>query len=91
MSRRLPEDLKGKDLTPLCFALKRNEAKKIESVLDKSTIDYTFEIKPTIRKSVFSIIFGSVKNSVIFLVPSEQYEFCKILLEKAELSNLIIE
>ncbi|MDY6861685.1 MAG: hypothetical protein SV062_01705 [Thermodesulfobacteriota bacterium] len=87
----MPEELEGKELTPLCIAIKRIEAKNIESVLDRSTIDYTFEITPTIGKSIFSIIFGSVKKGVIFLVPNDQYEYCKRLLEGAGLANLIIE
>ena len=60
-------------------------------MLDKFTIDYTFEITETIGKSLLSIIFGSVKKGVMFLVPKEQYEFCITLLEEAGLSNLIIE
>ena len=63
----------------------------IESVLDGANIDYTFEITPARGRSIFDIIFGTVKQGVMFLVHSDQYEFCKTLLEKANLSYLIIE
>lgn len=91
MSRRLLEELKEKELIPLCLASTIAEAEKIESVLDGADIDYTFEITPIVKKSVLSIIFGSVKEGVLFLVPSERYELCTSLLEKAGLSNLIVE
>jgi hypothetical protein len=34
MPRRLPEELRGKELAALCIASKLSETKKIESVLD---------------------------------------------------------
>lgn len=94
MPRRLPEEFEGKELVPLCLASKLADAKEIESVLDKAGIDYTFytfEIRPISGKSILSILFGGIRKGVMFLVLSGQYEFCRSLLEKAGLSNLIIE
>jgi hypothetical protein len=91
MPRRLPEEMQGKNLVPLCLALKIAAAKDIESVLDKAGIEYIFELTPVHGKSVLSVLFGSIKNGVMFLVKSEQYEFCKSLLENAGLHSLIIE
>ena len=90
MPRRLPEEFGGKELVPLCLASKLADAKEIESVLDKAGIDYTFEITPISGKSILSILFGGIRKGVMFLVLSGQYEFCRSLLEKAGLSNLII-
>jgi hypothetical protein len=91
MSRQLPEYFQGKDLIPLCLALKRKEAGKVESLLDGENIDYTFEITPAVGRSVVDIIFGSVKKGVMFLVPPDNYEFSRTLLEKAGIAYLIIE
>jgi len=91
MPRRSPEEFEGKELVPLCLASKLADAKEIESVLDKTGIDYTFEIAPISGKSILSILFGGIRKGVMFLVLSGQYEFCRSLLEKAGLSNLIIE
>jgi hypothetical protein len=90
MPRRLPEELKKEKLVHLCLASRIADAKKIESVLDKANIDYTFEITPVYGTSVFSVLFGTIKNGVMFLVRSEQYELCISLLEKEGLSDLII-
>lgn len=90
MARRLPEEMKGRELIPLCFATRPREAEQIESVLDSATVDYTFEIRPLARTSIFSILFGSSKDGVVFLVPSEQFDFCLNLLDKKGLSHLII-
>jgi hypothetical protein len=90
MPRRLPEELKKEKLVPLCLASRISDAKKIESVLDKANIDYTFEITSVYGTSVFGVLFGTIKKSVIFLVSSEQYELCLGLLEKEGLSALII-
>jgi hypothetical protein len=91
MTRRLPEELENEKLIPLCLALRLSDAKKIESVFDNASIDYTFELTPITGKSVFSILFGSTKKGVIFLVPSDKYEFCRNLLTKEGLSHFIIE
>ena len=91
MTRRLPEELEGKKLVPLCLAVKISEARNIESVLDRAGIEYTFEIAPVQGKSILSIVFGSIRNGVMFLVKSEQYEDCRSLLENAGFHNLIIE
>ena len=91
MTRRLPEELEGMRLVPLCLAVKIAEAKNIESVLDRAGIEYTFEITPVQGKSILSVVFGSIKKGVMFLVRSEQYEECRSLLENAGLYYLIIE
>ncbi len=91
MARLLPEEMKGKKLIPLCLATKPNEAKQIESILDGATVDYTFEIKPLQHKSIFSVLLTSVKNGVVFLVSSDQYEYCISVLENAGLEHLIID
>ena len=91
MTRRLPEELAGKKLVPLCLAVKLAEAKNIESVLDRAGIEYTFEITPVQGKSILSLIFGSIRRGVMFLVKIEQYEDCRSLLENAGLNYLIIE
>jgi hypothetical protein len=90
MPRRLPEELNKEKLIPLCLASRIADAKKIESVLDKANIDYTFEITPVYGTSVFGVLFGTIKSGVMFLVRSEQYELCINLLEKEGLSALII-
>ena len=91
MTRRLPEELEGKKLVPLCLAVKLADAKNIESVLDRAGIEYTFEITPVQGKSILSLVFGSVRKGVMFLVKIEQYEDCRSLLENAGLDYLIIE
>lgn len=90
MPRRLPEEFEGKELSPLCFASKIDEAKEIESVLDKEGMDYTFEITPYTRQGVFSILFGGAKEGVMFLVPPENLDPCRDVLIRAGLSHLII-
>ena len=91
MSKRLPEELEGVELFPLCLATRLSDAKRIEKAFDDIDADYTFEITPLTGRSVFSILFGSMKKGVMFLVPSEQYETCTRSLKKAGLSHLIIE
>ena len=91
MTRRLPEEFAGEKLVPLCLAVKLAEAKKIELVLDRAGIEYTFEITPVQGKSILSLVFGSIRKGVMFLVKIEQYEDCRSLLENAGLYNLIIE
>jgi hypothetical protein len=89
--RRLPEEMEGKELVPLCLAIKLVDAKSIESVLDKTGIEYTFEITPINGKSILSILFGNIKKGVMFLVESKQYEYCRSALEKAGLYHLILD
>lgn len=91
MARRLPEEFRGKEPVPLCLALNLDEARKIESVLDRNSIDYTFEITPITESNVLMILFASAKDGVMFLVTSEQYESCIRLLNEAGLSSLISE
>ena len=91
MTRRLPEELEGKKLVPLCLAVKLADAKNIESVLDRAGIEYTFEITPVQGKSILSLVFGTIRKGVMFVVKIEQYEDCRSLLENAGLYNLIIE
>jgi hypothetical protein len=84
----LPEELEGKEIVPLCLVDNSGDAKKVELILDTNDIDYTFEITG-IAGGFFSIMFGGFRNGVIFLVYSAQHEFCRSLLEKAKLSNLL--
>jgi hypothetical protein len=91
MPRRLPEELRGKDLESLCIASKLSEAKKIESVLDREGIEYTFEIVEYSGRSVLSILFGGMKEGVMFKVLKEQYDFCRELLAKEGLEKNIVE
>jgi len=91
MPRKLPEELEGKELEPLCVASKLSDAKKIELVLDKEGIEYTFEIVEYSGKSVFSILFGGVKEGVMFKVLKGQYDFCTKLLTKEGLAKTLIE
>lgn len=91
MPRKLPEELEGKDIEPLCIASRLNEAKKIESVLDKEGIEYTFEIVEYSGRSVLSILFGGVKEGVMFKVLKGQLDFCRELLIKEGLEKSIVE
>ncbi len=91
MPRRLPEDFEGKELEPLCIASTLSEAEKIESVLDRESIDYTFEIVEYSGRSVLSILFGGVKEGVMFKVLKGQYDFCMELLTKEGLEKTIVE
>jgi hypothetical protein len=88
MSRRLPEELEGKKLVPLCLTDNSGDARKVELILDKNDIDYTFEITG-VTGGFFSIMFGGFRNGVMFLVQSDQYELCRSMLEKAKLSYLL--
>ncbi|MCG2709158.1 MAG: hypothetical protein L6246_02400 [Thermodesulfovibrionales bacterium] len=90
MPRKLPEEFEGKELAPLCIASKLSEAKKIESVLDRKGIEYTFEIVEYSGRSVLSILFGGVKEGVMFKVLKEQYDFCRELLAKEGLEKNIV-
>jgi hypothetical protein len=89
--RKLPEEFEGKELTPLCLASKLSEAKKIESVLDREGIEYTFEIVEYSGRSILSILFGGVKGRVMFKVLKEQCDFCRELLAKEGLEKNIVE
>jgi hypothetical protein len=91
VSRRLPEELQGVELEPLCVATKFSEAGRVEAVLDTAGIDYTFEITPVQSRGVLSILFGAVKKGVMFLVPLGQRAYCVELLMKEGLSNLIVD
>jgi hypothetical protein len=82
--------MENKKLVPLCLAANMRDARRIESVLDGAGVDYTFEITPLTGRSIFGIIFGTMKKGIMFLVPEETYEDCLKLLEDAGLSDLII-
>ncbi len=90
MSRKLPEEFDGQELAALCFASTPREAEEIEKVLDVADIDYTFDIAPVPQESVLSILFGSVKEGVMFLVPVEERDTCVRLLDQEGLSNLVV-
>lgn len=91
MPRKLPEEFQVKELAPLCLASTPQEAEEIETVLDGAGMDYTFDITPLSPEGVFSILFGSPKEGVLFLVPTENFEPCITLLNEAGLSNLVID
>lgn len=92
MPRKLPEELEGKELEQLCIASTLSEAKKIESALDKEGIDYTFEIVEYSGRSVLSILFGGVKEGVMFKVLKGQHDFCSELLAREGLEqNIVVE
>jgi hypothetical protein len=91
LTRTLPEEFEGKELAPLCLASTAHEAEEIETALDDAGMDYTFDITPLSQEGVFTILFGSPKEGVMFLVPAEKYEECVTLLNDTGLSHLIIE
>jgi hypothetical protein len=91
LTRKLPEEFNGKELAPLCLASTPHEAQEIEKTLDDAGMDYTFDITPLSQEGVFDILFGSPKEGVIFLVPTENFESCIRLLKEAGLSHLVIE
>jgi len=91
LTRKLPEEFEGKELAPLCLASTPQEAEEIEKTLDEAGMDYTFDITPLPREGVFSVLFGSPKEGVMFLVPTEDFDSCITLLDKAGLSHLVIE
>ncbi len=84
MPRKLPEQFEGKEVAPLCIVARPAEAKKVESLLDKEDIDYTFEIAPFTGRTGIGI-----RDGVLFMVYSGQLSFCSDLLRKAGLSYLI--
>ena len=90
MARKLPEEFQGKELAPLCVASTPQEAQEIEKALDEAGMDYTFDITPITQEGVFSILFGSPKEGVMFLVPAENFESCITLVNEAGLSHLVI-
>jgi len=91
MARKQPEEFEGKELVPFCLASTSHEAEEIETALDEAGMDYTFDITPLSQEGVFSILFGSPKEGVMFLVPTENLESCITLLSEAGLSHLVIE
>ena len=90
MPRRLPEELDGKELKPLCIASKLRDAEKIESVLDMQGIEYTFEIVEYSGRNLLSILFGVRREGVLFKVLKEQYDLCRESLIKAKLEKNIV-
>jgi hypothetical protein len=91
MGRRLPEDFEGRALAGLAVAARTGDANKIEHVLNTEGIEYTFELTELVQPSVFGILFGAVKEGIIFLVPTENYDFCKTILTDAGLSHLLAD
>ena len=90
MPRKLPEEFEGQELAALCLASTPFEAEEIEIALDGAGIDYTFDITPVPQESVLGILFGSVKEGVMFLVPAEKRDACVSLLDREGLSNLVV-
>ena len=91
MTKRLPEELDGMELFPLCLATRLSDAKRIEEAFDAIHVDYTFEIIQLTGRGIFTFLFGNVKKGVMFLVPPGQHEACTKSLEQAGLAHLIIE
>ena len=91
MPRRLPEEMEGLKLVPLCLASRQSEASQIESTLDKAGMDYTFEITPVAGRSVLGIVFGSIRKGVMFLVSEADFARGLELIEEAGLSHLIVK
>ena len=86
MARKLPEEFEGKDISPLCIAATLAEANKIENILNKEEVDYTFEI------SSFTSGFGiGITEGVLFLVYSGQLTYCRESIRKSGLSHLLIK
>jgi len=85
MPRKLPEEFEGKEIAPLCIAARPWEAEKIESLLDKEEIDYTFEIAPFTGEARIG-----AREGVLFFVYSGQLSFCRNLLRAANLSYLVV-
>lgn len=88
MPRKLPEEFEGKELESLCVASKLREAEKIESVLDRKGIEYTFEIVEFSGRKLLSILFGVKREGVMFKVLKEQYDLCRELLIKERIDIL---
>jgi hypothetical protein len=88
MPKRHPDEMQGRDLAPLCIAGNLREAGRIESALDTGGIEYTFEITQYLAGSGF---FGGPRDGVMFLVPAEQHEHCRTLIERAGLSKSLVE
>lgn len=91
MPRKLPDEMSGEELSPLCIVAKMSDAREVENALDKAAIEYTFEITPVVSKSVFSVIFGGIRNGVMFLVRKKELELCRELLAVAGLVHLILK
>jgi hypothetical protein len=91
VARRLPEDFEGKEMAGLAVAARSDDAEKIEDALNAAGAEYTFEITELLQQSVLGILFGAVKEGVMFLVPTENYDFCKTLLIDAGLSRLLVD
>jgi len=91
MGLRLPEELNDRTLVPLCLVKKFKEARMVEALLDSKSIDYTVETTPAPAQSVFSILFGSSRRGVLFLVPDDRYESSVTLLVDSGLSYLVVE
>ena len=91
VGRRLPEDFEGKALTGLAVAARTGDADKIEQALNTAGIEYTFELTELVQQSVLGILFGAVKEGIIFLVPTEHHDFSKTLLIDAGLSHLLVD
>lgn len=91
MARRHPDELEGEELTPLAIAARRGDARRIEEALDRSGVDYTFEITEVVGKSVMSILFGSLKKGVMFLVRRADYGTSRDSLQSAGLGGLLVD
>ena len=90
MPKKLPEEMDGEDLLPLCLAAKLADAQKIESVLDRADIEYTFELTP-LTHGCDNLLTGGIRPNVLLFVPAPRYAHCRTLLHNAKLSSLIVD
>lgn len=86
MPRLHPEDMEGRDLSPLCLAANTKEADLIEAALDAGGVEYTFEITP-----FQSGFLGWTRDGILFFVDSAKRERCAGIIERAGLKKLIVE
>lgn len=91
MSRLLPDEMAGVELSPLCIVKKMSDAREVEAVLDAAGVQYTFEITPIVSNSFFRVIFGGIKKGVMFLVAKGELEHCRSLLNEAGHGDLTLE
>ena len=81
--------MQHEELLPLCVVAKLADAKKIESVLDRAGINYTFELTPLTHGSE-NLVTGGIRYNVMFYVPAPKLEHCIILLDTAGLSSFTV-
>ncbi len=88
MARVTIETMEGKDLSPLAFARKLKDAKRIEEALTVYGIDYCVELGE--YSNLMSVIFGSRRTGVYFFVQTHSLVGGREILEKNRLKSCII-